>query len=347
VARGFVSPSDAEPGHEAIRVHGRLKHTRHDAEEVGALGRVRAYHFWMTRPMTLLTVHAHPDDETITTGGVMARYLAEGIRVVCLTSNLGEHGEIVVPELDTPENHASLAEIRHRELDEALRRLGGVESRLLGYEDSGMMGTSDNEDPASFWQADLEEATGRAVGIVREVRPDVIVGYNDFGGYGHPDHIRAAQVAKAAFERAGDPSAFPEQLGNGLAPWAPAKLYESVLGFAGRERLMERVVERGIKAWWLPDEAASEEERIERAAFMERMAAASGPVTTRVDVGPYLEAKRAALQAHVTQIHGDGLFLGLTIEDWQELMPTEEFSLRVARGSEVRLPEDDLFAGLH
>jgi LmbE family N-acetylglucosaminyl deacetylase len=210
-----------------------------------------------------------------------------------------------------------------------------------------MMGTPDNDDPASFWQADVEGAIGRTVRLVREIQPDVIVGYNDFGGYGHPDHIRAAQVAKGAFERAGDPSAFAEHLEHGLAPWAPAKLYESVLGFAGRERLMERVVERGIKAWWLPDEDASEEQRIETAAFMERMAAASGPVTTRVDVVPYLEAKRAALQAHMTQIHDDGLFLGLTIEDWRELMPTEEFSLRAARGvAEVRLPEDDLFGGL-
>ncbi|MET1232522.1 MAG: PIG-L family deacetylase [Candidatus Limnocylindrales bacterium] len=301
----------------------------------------------MTRTLTLLTVHAHPDDETISTGGVMARYLAEGERVVCLTSNLGEHGEIVVPDIDTPENHARLADIRSEELAEALRRLGGVESRLLGYEDSGMMGTPDNEDPASFWQADLAEAVGRTVRVVREVRPDVIVGYNDFGGYGHPDHIRAAQVAKGAFERSGDPDAYPEQLAEGLQPWAPAKLYETVLGFSGREQLMERVLERGIKAWWLPDEDASEEQRLERAAFMERMAAASGPVTTRVDVSAYLSAKRAAIEAHVTQIAGDGMFLGLTLEDWQELMPDEEFSLRAARGvSEVRLPETDLFAGL-
>ena len=301
----------------------------------------------MTRPLTLLTIHAHPDDETITTGGVMARYLADGVRVVCLTSTLGEHGEIVVPELDTPENHVRLAEIRREELADALRRLGGVESRLLGYEDSGMMGTPDNDDPAAFWQADLKEAIGRTVRIVREVRPDVVVGYNDFGGYGHPDHIRAAQVAKGAFEQAGDPAAFPDQVAGGLAPWAPAKLYESVLGFAGRERLMERVVERGIKAWWLPDEGASEEQRVEMAAFTERMAAANGPVTTRVDVRAYLPAKRAAIEAHVTQITHDGLLLGLTLEDWRELMPDEEFSLRAARGlGEIRLPEDDLFAGL-
>lgn len=301
----------------------------------------------MSRPLTLLTVHAHPDDETISTGGVMARYRAEGCRVVCLTSNLGEHGEIVVPELDTPENHARLADIRRAELSEALRRLGGVESRLLGYEDSGMMGTPDNDDPACFWQADIDEAVGRAVRVVREIRPDVVVGYNDFGSYGHPDHIRAAAVAKGAFELAGDAAAYPEQLAEGLGPWAPAKLYETVLSFSGMDGLMKRVAERGIKAWWLPDADATEEQRLEVAAFTERMSAANGPVTTRVDVRDFLAAKRSALEAHVTQIGHDGLFLGLTLEDWQELMPDEVFSLRAARGlDELRLPEADLFAGL-
>jgi N-acetyl-1-D-myo-inositol-2-amino-2-deoxy-alpha-D-glucopyranoside deacetylase len=301
----------------------------------------------MPRPLTLLTIHAHPDDETISTGGVMARYAAEGLRVICLTSNLGEHGEIVVPEMDTPENHARLAQIRHGELLRALSRLGSVESRLLGYEDSGMMGSPDNEDPSAFWNADLDEAIGRAVAVVREVRPDVVVGYNDFGGYGHPDHIRAAQVAKGAFVRAGDPAWYPEQLVDGLEPWAPAKLYETVLSLAGRADIQRRVAERGLKAWWLPPEDELPEQRTERQAFMARMAAASGPVTTRVDVGEWLAAKRAAIAEHVTQIHADGVFLGLTLDDWRELLPAEEFSLRVARGlAEVRLPEDDLFAGL-
>jgi N-acetyl-1-D-myo-inositol-2-amino-2-deoxy-alpha-D-glucopyranoside deacetylase len=336
VARGPVSVR-----HDDLRmVPAKTNRTR-------ASLRRATYDAAMPRTLTLLTVHAHPDDETISTGGVMARYVAEGMRVVCLTSNLGEHGEIVVPELDTPENHARLASIRSAELAEALRRLGGVESRLLGYEDSGMMGTSDNGDPNCFWQADVDEAIGRAVAVVRDVRPDVVVGYNDFGGYGHPDHIRAAQVAKGAFERAGDPAAYPEQLVDGIRPWAPSKLYETVLGLAARDGLMERVIERGITAWWLPKEDATDEERAAQAAFGAQMAAANGPVTTRVDVRPYLAAKRAAVEAHVTQISQDGLFLGLTAEDWEELMPDEEFSLRSARGlADVRLPEGDLFAGL-
>ncbi|MGE5531549.1 MAG: PIG-L family deacetylase, partial [Bacteroidota bacterium] len=168
---------------------------------------------------TLMTVHAHPDDETISTGGVMARYAAEGARVVCVTCTGGEHGEIVVPELDTPENHDRLGEIRAEELRRALAQLGNVESRKLGYVDSGMMGTPQNEAPESFWQADFDAAVERLLTIVRDVRPQVMVGYNDFGGYGHPDHIRSALVCKAAFERSvaedGD--------------LAPVKLYETAM----------------------------------------------------------------------------------------------------------------------
>jgi N-acetyl-1-D-myo-inositol-2-amino-2-deoxy-alpha-D-glucopyranoside deacetylase len=301
----------------------------------------------MPRPFTLMTIHAHPDDETISTGGVMARYAAEGLRVICLTSNLGEHGEIVVPEMDTPQNQARLAEIRHEELRRALGRLGAVESRLLGYEDSGMMGSPDNADPRAFWNADIDEAIGRAVAVVREVRPDVVVGYNDFGGYGHPDHIRAAQVAKGAFARAGDVAWYPEQLADGLEAFAPSKLYETVLSLAGRSDVQQRVAERGLKSWWLPPEDELPEQRVQREAFLARMLAASGPVTTRVEVGDWLPAKLAAIAEHVTQIHTDGVFLGLTLDDWRELMPTEDFSLRAARGlDDVRLPEDDLFAGL-
>src|SRR5262245_34170637 len=120
----------------------------------------------MTHPLTLMTVHAHPDDETISTGGVMARYAAEGARVVCVTCTGGEHGEIVVPELDTPENHARLGDIRADELRQALDRLGNIESRKLGYVDSGMMGTPENDAAESFWQASFDEAVERLLEIV-------------------------------------------------------------------------------------------------------------------------------------------------------------------------------------
>jgi N-acetyl-1-D-myo-inositol-2-amino-2-deoxy-alpha-D-glucopyranoside deacetylase len=287
----------------------------------------------MPAPLTLLTVHAHPDDESISTGGIMARYAAEGVRVVCVTCTGGEHGEIVVPELDTPDNHARLAEIRAEELRRALARLGPIESRQLGYADSGMMGTPENDLPGSFWQADFDAAVERLAAIVREVRPQVVVGYNDFGGYGHPDHIRAALVAKAAFERSAD-DAQP-----------PLKLYEVVRDWTRLEEVRARAAERGAEAWWKPDPDEPAERRAEREAQWALMAAAQGPVTTRVDVADFVAAKHAAMAEHVTQLAPTFTFLALTPDDWRELMPTEDFTLRVARVP-VRLPEDDLFVGL-
>jgi N-acetyl-1-D-myo-inositol-2-amino-2-deoxy-alpha-D-glucopyranoside deacetylase len=285
--------------------------------------------------LTLMTVHAHPDDETISTGGVMARYAAEGLRVVCVTCTGGEHGEIVVPEMDTPENHARLGEIRAEELRRALAKLGNVESRKLGYVDSGMMGTPENDAPESFWQADFDGAVERLLKIMHEVRPQVVVGYNDFGGYGHPDHIRSALIAKAAFERSvaedGDE--------------APAKLYETAMSFRRNEAIAKRAEERGVKSWWSPPEDETDEQRSGREEHMRKMAEATGPVTTAVDVRDYLERKGNALREHVTQLTQDGFFLAFTLDDWKELMPNEDFTLRVSRRG-VRIPEDDLFAGL-
>ncbi len=302
----------------------------------------------MIERLTLMTVHAHPDDETITTGGSMAKYAAAGDRVVFVTCTYGEVGEIVVPELDTPENHARLGEIRREELARAMAHLGSIEHHWLGYRDSGMMGTPDNDDPRTLWQADLDEAIGRLVRIVRLDRPHVIVGYNDFGGYGHPDHIRAAQLAKAAFERAGDPSWYPEQLdgADGLRPWQPLKLYETVLDIEGREELNRVLEERGIRPWWTGEPDETEDQRRERETWMARMAAATGPKTTRIDVSDFLAAKQAALREHVTQISSDNPFLALGPEDWLRIAPAEEFTLRESRVAPVRIPEDDLFAGL-
>ena len=161
---------------------------------------------------TLMTVHAHPDDETIGTGGAMAKAVEAGHRVVLVTGTRGELGEIVVPDMDTPDNHRRLGEIRAGELERAMGVLGVTEWENLGYRDSGMMGTDGNRDPRSFWQADLDEAAGRLTWLVRRYQPDVMTTYNEFGGYGHPDHIRTHDVAVRAFERAGDPAWYPEQL---------------------------------------------------------------------------------------------------------------------------------------
>jgi LmbE family N-acetylglucosaminyl deacetylase len=290
--------------------------------------------------LTLMTVQAHPDDETLWTGGVMARYAAEGLRVVCVTCTRGENGEIVAPDLNTPQNQDRLGDIRADELARALAHLGPIENFWLDYRDSGMMGAPANDHPESLWKADLDQAAGRLVRIVRDVRPDVMVTFNDFGGNGHPDHIRAAQVAKAAYTRAGDPDAYPEQLAgaDAVAPWTPSKLYQVVRTTNRASKVRRLLSTDGVAAipvllrlgmTWRP---SNERVRSSRAKQQ-------GTVTTQVDVRPWLDAKRLALGEHRTQIAEN--------RDAKRYMviPLELFTLAASRVS-TTAPETDLFAGL-
>ena len=153
---------------------------------------------------TLLLVHAHPDDEAISTGGVMMKAKAHGHRVVLITATRGEVGEILDKDLDPKEAAPRLASIREAELRNAVKILGVNELVFLGYEDSGMAGLPRNREPKTFWQADEEEAIGRLIQVVRRVRPQVMVTQNEFGGYAHPDHIKTHRVAIGAFFYASD-----------------------------------------------------------------------------------------------------------------------------------------------
>jgi len=306
---------------------------------------------------TLMTVHAHPDDEVIGTGGTMARAVRDGRRVVLVTCTRGEMGEIVVPELDTPDNHRRLGELRAAELEQAMSALGVTEWDNLGYRDSDMMGRPGNRDPRCFWQADLDEAIGRMVWIVRRDRPDVMTSYNDFGGYGHPDHIRAHQVTVGAFERAGDPAWYSEQIApehggtgpstedGGLAPWTPAKLYEQAIPASMRNAMRERIEALGETSFWSPPPDATPEQRAEFEAVAARILVPDESVTTWVDVTDVLEARWAALRAHRTQIADDFPFVRFGIESWREFWYREAF---VRRETRVPAPdqETDLFAGL-
>jgi LmbE family N-acetylglucosaminyl deacetylase len=307
---------------------------------------------------TLMTVHAHPDDETIGTGGTMAKAIAAGRRVVLVTCTRGEMGEIVVPELDTPENHRRLAELRAVELERAMAALGVTEWDNLGYHDSDMMGRAGNLDPRSFWQADLDDAARRLVWLIRRYRPDVITTYNAFGGYGHPDHIRVHDVTVHAFPRAGDPAWYPEQLtpesggtgpqadAGGLEPWAPSKLYEQAIPASVRDAMRQRMEELGEDSFWSRPKDASPEELAEWEAFQARMLVPDETVTTWVDIaGDPLERKWAALREHVTQIAMDNPFFRFGIEGWREWWSTEAFILREST-VETRRPESDLFEGL-
>jgi N-acetyl-1-D-myo-inositol-2-amino-2-deoxy-alpha-D-glucopyranoside deacetylase len=304
-----------------------------------------------------MTVHAHPDDETIGTGGIMAKAVADGHRVVLVTCTRGEMGEIVVPQLDTPDNHRRLGEIRAAELEAAMGELGVTEWDNLGYRDSDMMGRPGNSDPRSFWRADLDEAAGRLTWLIRRHRPDVLTTYNAFGGYGHPDHIRTHDVAIRAFARAGDPAWYPEQLSpehggigliaseGGLAPWTPAKLYEQAFPRSAREAMNEAMAARGERSPWMPPEDATPEQLAEYEAWMAKMLVPDESITTRVDVGPYVEAKWNAIGKHVTQMGADSAILSLGLDGWRRFWSTETLILRESRVP-AALPETDLFAGL-
>jgi N-acetyl-1-D-myo-inositol-2-amino-2-deoxy-alpha-D-glucopyranoside deacetylase len=280
-----------------------------------------------------MIVHAHPDDEVIGSGGTFARYSEEGIRTVLVTATLGEEGEIVVPDLNTPEVKARLAEVRREELRKATAIIGIAHQEFLGYRDSGMAGTPSNDHPECFNQADLDEATGRLVKLIRAYRPQVLISYNAHGGYGHPDHIACYKVTQAAFAAAADPARYPEA---GPA-WAPAKLYEMNRPREVTRRAWERMRERGLKT---PLDNPNYQ--------IENFTAPDEQITTTIDVANYISRKRAALLEHRTQIAADGPFLSMPEDLARDWSGVEYFTLVESR---VPLPpregyETDLFAGL-
>ncbi|MEU4299229.1 N-acetyl-1-D-myo-inositol-2-amino-2-deoxy-alpha-D-glucopyranoside deacetylase [Kitasatospora aureofaciens] len=282
----------------------------------------------------LLLVHAHPDDESIGNGATMARYAAEGAWVTLVTCTLGEGGEVIQPELAhlTADRDDTLGAHRIGELTEAMRALGVTDFRFLGgpgrYRDSGMMGAPDNDAPGCFWQADVDEAADHLVAVVREVRPQVLVTYDENGGYGHPDHIQAHRVAMRAYELAADPAHRPE-LG---APWRIAKVYWN--------RMPRSVLDAGLAA------TAAE------AAFPGTAQPADVPgvvadevVTTVLDGTAHAGRKAAAMAAHATQITVNGSSFALSNHLGQPLFATEYYQLVHGQAGPGR-PERDLFAGL-
>ncbi len=297
-------------------------------------------------PLVLMVVHAHPDDEVIGTGGTFRRYAEEGVATILVCATRGEEGEIHDPDLDPIEARPRLGEIRTEELMRAtaLLKIGAVE--FLGYRDSGMAGTPANDHPACFHQAPLEEATERLVRLIRRYRPHVLVSYNDFGGYGHPDHVKAYRVTHAAFERAADPSFAPTPH---LTPWQPIKLYEiasvrEMVALWRKGALAERqkrAAESGDGATSSPNDWANE-------TFFAQMEEHSTPleqVTSRIAIAPYREVMLAALRCHRTQIPPDSDWFERRADVPAELADFEHFNL-VRSFVDSPFPESDLFAGL-
>jgi N-acetyl-1-D-myo-inositol-2-amino-2-deoxy-alpha-D-glucopyranoside deacetylase len=286
----------------------------------------------------MLLVHAHPDDETINNGVTMARYVAEGAQVTLLTCTLGEEGEVLVPALAqlAAGQADQLGGYRIAELAAAMAELGVTDSRWLGgagrYRDSGMMGTPANGHPRAFWNADLDEAAAHAVAVVREVRPQVVVTYDENGGYGHPDHIQAHRVAMRAVELAAD-AGFRPDLGE---PWDVARVFWCCVPRSVLARGIEEMAARGqgtpFEGWESADDVP--------------FAVADEEVAAAVDGTAHVEQKAAAMRAHATQISVDGPFFALSNNLGQQVLGTEYY--RLVRGS---LPAGegwagDLFAGL-
>lgn len=288
----------------------------------------------------LMLVHAHPDDETIGTGVTMAKYAAEGVHVTLVTCTLGEEGEILLDEFAhlAADRSDGLGEHRMAELGAAMAELGVTDWRLLGgpgaFRDSGMIGTPSNERPECFWRADLLTAATPLVEVIREVRPQVLVTYDDFGGYGHPDHIQAHRVAHYAATLAAAASFRPD-LG---APWRIEKIYWTAFP--------KSVVREGIAAL---RELDAENEFAQMNPDDIPFACDDELVTTVVDGTTFLPKKLAAMRAHATQINVDGGFFALSNNIGAQAFGHEYFRLvqgAVGSDRDAAGRETDLFDGV-
>jgi LmbE family N-acetylglucosaminyl deacetylase len=264
-------------------------------------------------PATLVSFHAHPDDESIATGGVIAKAAAEGHRVVLVVATGGEVGEVKEGVLAAGE---SLADRRRIETQRAAEILGIARVEFLGYRDSGMAGTTDNDAPGSFWTADVDEAAHRLAAILEEEHAEVLTIYDENGGYEHPDHIQVHRVGVRAAELA-----------------RTARVYESVMNRDHITRLLaaRRPELEAIGQWPPPGIDESGEVAI---------GVPEALITTAVDVGELVDTKRAALAAHASQVDETSFFLAMPPEAFRESFGVEWF---VHRGIPSGLTESSIF----
>lgn len=294
--------------------------------------------------LRIVTVHAHPDDEASKGAPTMARYSSQGVRTVLVCCTGGEEGDVNNPALreagqpfhglDRDAERTLLAQVRPRELLDAATVIGFDDVVMLGYHDSGMVDSPANANPNCFHMADIDEAVGRLVKIIRAERPQILVTYGDEqSGYPHPDHIKVHDVSILAFDRAGDAQWYPE-LG---APWQPLKMYYSAWS---RKRIV--AIHEAMLA--LRGSSPYDENWFKRPDVDTR-------ITTRIEIGDYYWARSGALRAHATQVDaGESFWFGLSDAELATVYPWEDWIL--ARSLVASTPlvegafEDDFFAGL-
>jgi len=269
-----------------------------------------------TVPLTLMAVHAHPDDEATSTGGALARYAAEGVRTVlvtCTNGELGDSSDGIKPE-DVGHDRSEVAAVRLEELRRSCQALGVSDLELLDYRDSGMMGWPTNDEPGVFWQTPVPEAAARLGALIATYQPQVVLTYDANGFYGHPDHIQAHRITVAAVAAATN----------------VAKLYFPTVPRSALATFRTRMVEAGLD---LPDTGDDAEFGTDDAL-----------ITTRLDCAAVIDQRRAALEAHASQ--ADNIFfLRFPKEAFTDFFSVEYY-VRAEDRTGAPIPEDDLFAGL-
>ncbi len=279
--------------------------------------------------LSLMAVFAHPDDEQ-GVAGCMHKYGHAGVNTTLVVATRGEAGEIAPGTDATPE---TLGEVREREMRCAAERIGIKNLYFLDYCDSGMEGTPINEDPSSFHQAPLLEVAERVTRIVRRQRPQVMLTFDAWGGYGHPDHIKIHRAAVLAYFLAGDRRAFPQQLNeDGLQPWSPQKLYYGAFRREQFQRWIEVAYPNG--------------ELSEVAKGITRFGVPEAAITTRIDVADLVDLKLQALDCHATQLGPETLSAKVPLELRRKRMMTETFVLGESRMGRPPGIETDLFEGV-
>lgn len=281
--------------------------------------------------LRLLHVHAHPDDESSKGAATTAYYVAQGVRVMVATCTGGERGSILNPRMDTAENWAKLPMLRQAEMEAAAKVLG-IEQVWLGFVDSGMPESAEEElPPEAFARMDPGVAAEPLVKVIREFKPQVVTTYDENGGYPHPDHIMCHLVSMAALDAAADPQAWPEH----GEPWRVSKVYYDMSLHRGRYAALDAAMheaglERPYEAW-LKDWAGE--------------VRSHNRLTTFVPCSEFFTVRNAALLAHASQIDPEGSWFAVPLAIQQAGWPTEDYQL-VRSSVPVKLPESDLFAGL-
>lgn len=283
----------------------------------------------MAKKFSLLGSYAHPDDEQGVTG-LLHKYVNAGVDVTLAYGTRGEAGEIAPGVQATSE---TLGQVREDEMRCAAEKIGVQNLYFLDYRDSGMMGTPENQNQTNLWNADLFQVTEKLVKIIRRHKTQVILTFDAYGGYGHPDHIKIHQATLMAYFVAGDARAYPHQLKDGLEPWTPLKLYWTAFARSRWDKFAKYLEEKNQE---LPEPLKQ---------FLKR-AMPDEIITTRINVAEYVDLKVHALDCHASQLNPDSFFRKIPPEIRKDGMKVETLVRAESRVAPMQGVEEDLFAGI-